>query len=158
VSELRARRMEARDIVDCRELLATLVRGAGIAEHAGAYGGAGDDASIESALALLVERPELGFGWLVEEANAIVAVATACFMVSTNIGAIVARVPDLVAAEKARGRGVGEFAIATLATELRGIGVRRLDLGVHDNNARARRFYERLGFVTNHETGMSLVL
>jgi ribosomal protein S18 acetylase RimI-like enzyme len=150
--------METQDVVGCTALLATLVRGEGIAEHAQAYGGAGEDASIENALRLLTNRSTLGFVWLTEEAGAIVAVATVCFMVSTNIGAIVARVPDLVVAEKARGRGVGAFAIASLAAELRAIGVRRLDLGVHDNNPRARHFYERLGFVTNHETGMALVL
>jgi len=150
--------METRDIDGCIALLARLVRGEGIAEHARAYGGAGDDASIERALGLLIDRPALGFGWLVEEAGALVAVATVCFVVSTNIGAIVARVPDLVVTEEARGQGVGAFTIASLAAELRAQGIARLDLGVHDNNSAARRFYERLGFVTNHETGMALVL
>jgi GNAT superfamily N-acetyltransferase len=158
MTESSARRMETRDIPACTALLATLVRGEGIAEHAGAYGGAGDDASIENALRLLTGRSALGFVWLIEAGGVIVAVATVCFMVSTNIGAIVARVPDLVVAEKARGQGVGAFAIASLATELRAIGIGRLDLGVHDNNTSARRFYERLGFVANHEMGMSLVL
>jgi GNAT superfamily N-acetyltransferase len=150
--------MEKQDIADCTALLATLVRGEGIAEHARAYGGAGDDVSVENALRLLTDDAPLGFVWLIEEGAVIVAVATVCFMVSTNIGAIVARVPDLVVAEKARDRGVGAFAIASLATELRARGLGRLDLGVHDNNSRARRFYERLGFVANHEMGMSLVL
>jgi len=158
MGELSARRMGAQDIAGCTSLLATLVRSEGIAEHAQAYGCTGDDASIENALQLLTNRSALGFVWLTEEAGAILAVATVCFMVSTNMGAVVARVPDLVVAEKARGRGVGAFAIGSLAAELRAIGVGRVDLGVHDNNIHARRFYERLGFVSNHETGMALVL
>jgi len=42
--------------------------------------------------------------------------------------------------------------------ELRAIGVGRVDLGVHDKQHSRTRFYERLGFVSNHETGMALVL
>jgi GNAT superfamily N-acetyltransferase len=155
---LSARRMDTHDIGGCTALLATLVRGDGVAQHAQAYGGKGDDDSIEKVLRLLSDRSALGFVWLVEEAGSIVAVATVCYLVSTNMGAVVARVPDLVVAENARGRGVGAYAIGSLAAELRAIGVGRLDLGVHDDNARARRFYERLGFVTNHEIGMALVL
>jgi GNAT superfamily N-acetyltransferase len=158
MAKLSARRMRGQDVAGCTALLATLVRGEGIAEHAGAYGGAGEDASIERALRLLIAHPELGFAWVTEDAGAIVAVATVSFVLSTNMGAIVARVPDLVVAEQTRSHGVGAFEIASLVAELRTLGVGRLDLGVHDNNAGARRFYERLGFVSNHEMGMALVL
>jgi GNAT superfamily N-acetyltransferase len=150
--------MERADVPVCTRLLASLVRAENIALHAGAYGGPGEDADIERALALFLDRRELGFVWLVEEDTAVVALATVSLAVSTHMGAVVAKVPDLVVRGDARGRGVGAFAVESLGEELRAIGAARIDLGVHENNADARRFYERLGFVANHETGMSLVL
>ena len=52
---------------------------------------------------------------------------------------------DLVVSEAARGRGVGEALMAVLAREVIARGGLRLDWAVLDWNARAMRFYERLG-------------
>jgi GNAT superfamily N-acetyltransferase len=139
-------------------LLATLVRGGAISEHANAYGGAGDDAAILRAVHLLMENPQLGFIWLTEERSQIVGLVVVCFAVSTNLGKLVAKVPDFVVREDARGRGAGRFLISSLVDELRKLDIGRIDLGVHDTNVSACKFYERVGFVKNHELGMSLVL
>lgn len=158
MATLEARRMEPNDVIEAAALVAMLVRGANVAEHAGAYGGAGSDEAIVRALRLVVNRPELGFVWLVAEDDRIVALAIVCLAVSTNVGALVAKIPDLVVREDARGRGVGAFLVSSLAAQLRKEGIRRIDLGVHDSNPDALRFYERLGFKHNHEIGLSLVV
>ena len=155
---LTARRMGPGDVGESAALIATLLGGEGVAEHAGAYGGAGDTAAIRRALELLLERPELGFAWLVFDGTAPVGIAIASLSVSTNFGGLVAKVPDLVVRPDARGTGVGRFLVESLMDELRRIGAGRLDLGVHDGNDGAKRFYDRLGFVQNHEIGLSRLL
>ena len=155
---LTSRRMRPEDQADAAALLASLIRSDEIAGHSDAYGGAGEDAAIHRALTLFLERPELGFTWLTFEESKLVGLATVCFAISTNLGSTVAKLPDFVVTAGARGRGIGQFMIETLAQELRDAGFGRIDLGVHDNNAGAQRFYERAGFARNHELGMSLVL
>ncbi len=158
MNNLTARRMKLEDRVDAAALLAMLIRSDEIVGHSGAYGGAGEDVAIHRALDLFLQRPELGFTWLAFENSKPVGLATVCFAISTNLGSMVAKVPDFVVAPDLRGRSVGKFMMETLVQELRAIGAGRIDLGVHDNNDGARRFYKREGFVENHELGMSLVL
>lgn len=150
--------MQPQDRAEAAALLAHFVRSDSIAPHSHAYGGAGDDLAIHRALTLFFERPDLGFTWLTFDDLRLVGLTTVCFAISTNLGAIVAKVPDVVVTERARSRGIGRFIMETLARELRSVGVGRIDLGVHEGNDGARRFYERVGFVDNHESGMSLVL
>lgn len=150
--------MQPEDQAEAAALLASLIRSDHIAEHSAAYGGAGEDAAIRLALKLFLDRPDLGFIWLAVEDSTVVGLVTVCFAVSTNLGAIVAKLPDFVVTANARGRGIGRFMVTSLVEELRSIGIGRVDLGVHETNAGARRFYDRLGFVVNHELGMSLVL
>ena len=150
--------MEVRDVSASALLISALLGGDAVAENARAYGGAGDEAAIRRALELLVERPELGFAWLVFSGPAPAGIAIACLAVSTNLGGLVAKVPDLVVRPDARGQGVGKFLVESLMDELRRIGAGRIDLGVHEKNAGARSFYDRLGFAHNQEIGLSRVL
>lgn len=150
--------MQPGDQAEAAVLLASLIHSDHVAEHSAAYGGAGEDAAIRRALRLFLDRPELGFTWLTVEDSMVVGLITVCFAVSTNLGAIVAKLPDFVVTADARRRGVGRFMMASLVEELRRMKVGRVDLGVHETNDGARRFYERLGFIANHELGMSLVL
>ncbi|HXY69406.1 MAG TPA: GNAT family N-acetyltransferase [Gemmatimonadales bacterium] len=55
-------------------------------------------------------------------------------------------VSDIVVAPEARGRGVGEALMAAAEGWARGRGYRLLSLHVFDGNARARKFYARLGY------------
>jgi ribosomal protein S18 acetylase RimI-like enzyme len=150
--------MKPEDRVAAAALLASLIQGDGIAEHSAAYGGAGDDAAIERAFKLFLDRPDLGFIWLTLRESKPVALVTVCFVVSTNLGGLVAKIPDFVVSTDARRQGIGRLTMASLVEELRPLGVGRIDLGVHDNNSKARAFYDSLGFISNHEVGMSLVL
>ena len=44
------------------------------------------------------------------------------------------------------GRGIGRALLAALADHARASGIRQLELGVYEQNERARRLYERFGF------------
>ncbi len=55
-------------------------------------------------------------------------------------------VSDIVVAREAEGRGVGQALMAAAETWARGRGYRLLSLHVFEANARARVFYERLGY------------
>lgn len=54
---------------------------------------------------------------------------------------------DIVIAAAARGRGIGTDVISSLADAALAAGATRLTLSVLQTNVRARRLYERLGFV-----------
>ena len=55
-------------------------------------------------------------------------------------------VSDIVVMSEAEGRGVGQALMAAAETWARDLGYRLLSLHVFDGNARARSFYERLGY------------
>ena len=56
----------------------------------------------------------------------------------------------------AHGTGLGPALMDAAVAEARGRGHARLLLGVHPDNARARRFYERTGFVVIGERSFTV--
>jgi GNAT superfamily N-acetyltransferase len=140
------------------ELLCRFLRGDEVGAHADAYGGTADAAAVLRALELFEDNPAIGFVWVALDGEAIVGVITVCFTISSNLGSLVAKIVDFVVAEHARGKGVGRMLLHSLIAELSPSGVGRIDLGVHDSNVGARRFYERVGFRQNYELGLSLLL
>lgn len=134
-----------------------------------AYGDSGD-AGLTRALALFLERPELGFVWLSYESKANgprtpdrgprtikrpqstpVAVSVVSFAISTSLGTIVAKLDDVFVTPRRQGHGIGSAHLAHLKAELVRLGIGRIDTSVHSANLEARRFYERLGFSSLHE-------
>lgn len=111
-----------------------------------AYGDGGEEA-LARALELYLAHPEIGFVWLGYEASEAVAVCVVCYAISTSAGALVAKLDDVAVRAGREGRGIGSRHLESLVEELRRIGVRRIDTAVHIENARARRFYERHGFL-----------
>jgi ribosomal protein S18 acetylase RimI-like enzyme len=53
---------------------------------------------------------------------------------------------QLVTADELRGLGIGTHLIAVAEVRMRGRGVHTAELGVEDDNPRARALYERLGY------------
>jgi hypothetical protein len=53
---------------------------------------------------------------------------------------------QLATAEDLRGRGIGAYLICVAEGRMRGRGVRAAELGVEDDNPRARALYKRLGY------------
>ena len=58
-------------------------------DSASAYGDRGP-AALQHALQLFLERPELGFVWLVLDGASVVGCCVVCYAISTSAGAMVA--------------------------------------------------------------------
>jgi GNAT superfamily N-acetyltransferase len=108
--------------------------------------GAGGVAALERALDLLLSRPELGFVWLAYDGTGPVAACVVCFAVLTSMGAVVAKLDDVLVARDKQGRGIGSAHLSGLKQELQRMGIRRIDTSVHVQKLGARRFYVRHGF------------
>jgi len=126
-------------------------------DSAGAYGDRGPDA-LRQALRLLLDRPELGFVWLVLDGAEVVGCCVVCYAISTSAGAIVAKLDDVCVLTGREGQGIGTAMIDSLMAELRSRGVQRIDTSCHLENLRARDFYLRLGFRSLNEERLALVL
>jgi GNAT superfamily N-acetyltransferase len=151
-------RMTAASRADARTLLLSfLSQDEHYLDSSPAYGACGE-AALDSALDLLLSKPELGFVWLACEDSQPAAVCVVCFAVSTSIGAVVAKLDDVFVAAGKRGRGIGAAHLAALKEELRRIGVRRIDTSVHLENDRARRFYAQHGFRPLREERLAYLL
>jgi GNAT superfamily N-acetyltransferase len=64
------------------------------------------------------------------------------YAVKAGIGTL----SQLATAEELRSRGIGAYLICVAEGRMRGRGVRAAELGVEDDNPRARALYERLGY------------
>ena len=126
-------------------------------DSASAYGDRGPEAP-QHALQLFLERPELGFVWLVLDGASVVGCCVVCYAISTSAGAMVAKLDDVCVLPGREGQGIGTALIDGLKSELRSRGVRRIDTSCHLENGRAREFYVRLGFNPLNEERLALVL
>jgi GNAT superfamily N-acetyltransferase len=72
-------------------------------------------------------------------------------------GSRVAQIENVIVDPELRGRGIGEVMLRWAIDEARRRGCFRMQLTTNKVRKRARRFYERLGFVASHE-GMKLRL
>ena len=150
--------MAAGDIATAEELfLAFLQADPHYLEVAAVYGDAGPEA-LRRALHLFVDKPELGFVWMVRSGSDVVGCCVVCYAISTSRGALVAKLDDVNVRPGLEGRGVGSKMMESLKAELRRIGVERIDTATHFDNPGARRFYERHGFASLHEERLSCLL
>ena len=124
---------------------------------ASAYGDAGPEA-LRRALALFIDRPQLGFVWMARDGDDVVGCCVVCFAISTSRGGIVGKLDDVNVKPGLEGRGIGSAMMASLKEELRRIGASRIDTAAHFDNPGARRFYERHGFASLREERMSCLL
>lgn len=151
-------RMSTRDVAAAEELFrAFLQQDPHYLEVAAVYGDGGPEA-LRRALAMFVERPELGFVWMARQAGEVVGCCVVCYAISTSRGAMVAKLDDVNVRPGFEGRGVGSAMMAALKGELRRAGVARIDTATHFDNPGARRFYERQGFESLREERMSCLL
>lgn len=122
-----------------------------------AYGDGGATA-LHTALDLFLHRPELGFIWLAYADDKPAAVCVVSLAISTSIGALVAKLDDVYVSQTRQGQGIGSEHLTQLKSELRQLGVQRIDTSVHLHNESARRFYARHGFTSLNEERLACVL
>jgi ribosomal protein S18 acetylase RimI-like enzyme len=158
VPVITCRKMGAADVSDAFEMLtAFLSEDQHYLDSSKAYGDQGLR-GLNDALDLFLERPELGFVWMAFDEAGVSAVCVVCYAISTSMGSVVAKLDDVSVKPDRRGKGVGSELLERLKAQLRKESVTRIDVAVHKENPEARRFYEKLGFISLNEERMAAVI
>ena len=152
------RKMTAADVREAFEMLSAFLReDQHYLASSAAYGDCGVR-GLNDAFYLFLERPELGFVWLACDDRGVAGICVVCYAISTSLGTVVAKLDDVSVNEDRRGQGVGTAMIEQLKEELRRQSVMRIDVAVHVDNAQAKRFYEKLGFLALNEERLACVI
>jgi GNAT superfamily N-acetyltransferase len=101
---------------------------------------------IELVLKELLGAPARGAIWVADEQGALVAYLIVVLMVSIEHQGLMAEIDELFVLPEARSRGTGSQLLAAAEAGLARRNCLRLQLQLRSGNARARSFYERLGF------------
>lgn len=105
-----------------------------------------DAAKSSAVLDEFLADDRFGLAWLIEVDGAIAGYMALCIGFSLEFGGRDAFVDELYLYEPYRGQGLGRAALAHMIAEARRLGIKALHLEVAEDNARARRLYEALGF------------
>ncbi len=152
------RKMTAADVAEAFEMLrAFLSEDEHYLASSEAYGDRGFQ-GLNDALDLFLEQPELGFVWMAFDEDGAAGICVICYAISTSMGAVVVKLDDVSVKPDRRGKGVGTALLEQLKEQLRKEAVKRIDVAVHMENPEARRFYERLGFITLNEERFACVI
>ena len=106
-----------------------------------------DRQRIEALLRGLLSAPERGGCWVAEAEGGVCGYLLAVFMFSLEHGGLMAEIDELFVSHDMRSAGVGAAMVAAAERDLAGRGLVRLQLQLGVDNAGARRFYERRGFL-----------
>lgn len=107
------------------------------------------------ALAAICAGEPLARAWLLELEGRAVGYGVLTLGFSVEYGGRDGFIDDLYLASEARGRGLGQRAMAFLEAEARALGIQALHLEVGAENARALALYRRSGFRDNGRRLMS---
>jgi ribosomal protein S18 acetylase RimI-like enzyme len=158
VSLITCRKMTAADVADAYAMLQTfLVEDEHYLASSEAYGDRGFQ-GLNDALDLFLERPELGFVWMAYDDEGAAGICVISYAISTSMGEVVAKLDDVSVKSDRTGQGIGTELMEQLKEQLRREAVARIDVAVHLDNQEARRFYEKLGFITLREERLACVI
>jgi len=102
---------------------------------------------IELVLKELLAAPAArGAIWVADEQEALVAYLIVVLMMSIEHQGLMAEIDELFVLPEARSRGTASQLLAAAEADLARRNCVRLQLQLRSGNARARSFYERLGF------------
>ena len=127
---------------DDLDRLCTLVA----AYHAESGIALGDDAR-RAGLAPLVDGIPHGAAYLIGPARAPIGYVVVSFGWSVEFGGLDANLDEIFVRPAVRGRGIASEVLTTLPAALAGAGIRALHLEVDREDAAARGFYSRAGFL-----------
>ena len=107
-----------------------------------------DPARLRPALGHLLDDPELGRVWLLEETTSddVVGYAVLTFGYDLEFAGPDAFLTELYVVPSARQAGVGGEALALIEAEASALGVRAIHLMVRPENAPARALYQTAGY------------
>lgn len=152
------RKMTAADVSEAFGMLRTfLAEDEHYLASSKAYGDRGFQ-GLNDALDLFLERPELGFVWMAYDDEGAAGICVISYAVSTSMGAVVAKLDDVSVKSDRQGKGIGTALLERLKEQLKTESVARIDVAVHVDNPEARRFYEKLGFITLREERLAWVI
>jgi len=152
------RKMTAADVADAFAMLqAFLAEDSHYLASSQAYGDRGFQ-GLNDALDLFLERPELGFVWMAYDDEGAAGICVISYAISTSMGEVVAKLDDVSVKSDRTGQGIGTVLMDQLKEQLRRESVARIDVAVHLDNQEARRFYEKLGFITLREERLACVI
>ena len=158
VSLITCRKMTAADVADAFAMLQVfLAEDAHYLNSSEAYGDRGFQ-GLNDALDLFLERPELGFVWMAYDEDGAAGICVISYAISTSMGEVVAKLDDVSVRGDRTGKGIGTELMEQLKEQLRREAVARIDVAVHLDNLEARRFYEKLGFITLREERLACVI
>lgn len=152
------RKMTAADVADAFAMLQVfLAEDEHYLNSSTAYGDRGFQ-GLNDALDLFLERPELGFVWMAYDEDGAAGICVISYAISTSMGEVVAKLDDVSVRSDRTGKGIGTVLMEQLKEQLRREAVARIDVAVHLDNQEARRFYEKLGFITLREERLACVI
>ena len=152
------RKMTAADVADAFAMLQVfLAEDEHYLASSSAYGDRGFQ-GLNDALDLFLERPELGFVWMAFDDDGAAGICVISYAISTSMGEVVAKLDDVSVRGDRTGKGIGTDLMEQLKEQLRREAVARIDVAVHLDNQEARRFYEKLGFITLREERLACVI
>lgn len=105
-----------------------------------------DVVKASRSLDALLADERLGAVWMIEVAGELAGYMVMCIGYSLEFGGRDAFLDEIYLEAPWRGQGFGREAVAHMISEARKLGIVAMHLEVDQDNARARRLYEALGF------------
>jgi GNAT superfamily N-acetyltransferase len=106
-----------------------------------------DRQAQQTGLQAIISNPELGIILLARHNDKVVGMVSLLFSISTALGGRVAILEDMVVLPDKRGVGIGSALLNAAISTARDSGCQRITLLTDSDNAIARGFYEKHGFV-----------
>ena len=106
-----------------------------------------DRISQSKGLEAILGDPSVGLILILRDQGKIIGMVNLLFTVSTFLGAKVALLEDMIIRPAHRGEGAGTLLLQAAIQTASERGCRRITLLTDGSNARARAFYQRMGFV-----------
>lgn len=115
-----------------------------------------DEARIRPALMLLLAEPRYGHAWFIEVNSEVVGYMVVTYGFALESGGREMLIDEFYIDTAHRGQGIGRQAVEFLRQQCRTEAIQVLYLEVERHNTAAFAFYQRMGFVPDDSTFMTM--